>query len=270
MTSLTDDQIRHMVTRFLRWRLPDTFNPDCGISFVRSPGWDEGTPFVFEPVGTNLFDADQAEEMVRHIVEDLPATDRTGLGNGLDRVGAAFDALSDLQQEILASLMERIADHVAAERLSFAARERELLDANNRYLDEARIARATAAGGFQSRVDPWLIECFGETIARDRQERNHRFLEETLELTQAAGCTASEAHQLVDYVFSRPVGEMPQEIGGVMVTLAALCLAHGQDMAEAGERELARIWTKVEAIRAKQAAKPKHSPLPQHVNPAQG
>jgi hypothetical protein len=29
-----------------------------------------------------------------------------------------------------------------------------------------------------------------------------------------------------------------------------------------GETELARIWTKVEAIRAKQAAKPKHSPLP--------
>ena len=47
-----------------------------------------------------------------------------------------------------------------------------------------------------------------------------------------------------------------------MVTLAALCLAHGEDMHAAGETELARIWTKVEAIRAKQAAKPKHSPLP--------
>jgi len=30
-----------------------------------------------------------------------------------------------------------------------------------------------------------------------------------------------------------------------------------------GETELARVWTKVEKIRAKQAAKPKHSPLPQ-------
>lgn len=47
-----------------------------------------------------------------------------------------------------------------------------------------------------------------------------------------------------------------------MVTLAALCLAQGLDMQAAGETELARIWTKVEAIRAKQAAKPKHSPLP--------
>lgn len=144
-------------------------------------------------------------------------------------------------------------------------RERDLLEANNRYLEEARIARRAAAGGFQARVDPWLLACFGEAIARDRQERSHRLLEEVLELVQTADCTASEAHQLVDYVFARPVGEMDQEIGGVMNTLAAFCLAHGHDMAEAGERELARVWTKIEKIRAKQAAKPKHSPLPEHV-----
>jgi len=123
-------------------------------------------------------------------------------------------------------------------------------------------ASANAVGAFQSRVQPWLLECFGEMIAGDREERNHRFIEEALELVQACGCTASEAHQLVDYVFARPVGEKVQEVGGVMVTLAALCLAQGLDMAAAGETELARIWTKVEPIRAKQAAKPKHSPLP--------
>ncbi|WP_241212048.1 hypothetical protein [Sphingomonas sp. ABOLF] len=123
-------------------------------------------------------------------------------------------------------------------------------------------AEQAHAGSFQARVQPWLLACFGETIAADREERNHRFLEEALELVQATGCTASEAHQLVDYVFGRPVGDPPQEVGGVMVTLAALCLAHGMDLHEAAEVELARIWTKVEAIRAKQAAKPKHSPLP--------
>lgn len=115
---------------------------------------------------------------------------------------------------------------------------------------------------FQNRVQPWLLACFGAEIAADKAERNHRFLEESLELVQSCGCTASEAHQLVDYVFGRPVGEPAQEAGGVMVTLAALCLANSLDMHEAGETELARIWTKVEAIRAKQAAKPKHSPLP--------
>ncbi len=115
---------------------------------------------------------------------------------------------------------------------------------------------------FQERVQPWLMTCFGEMIAGDREERNHRFLEEALELVQACGCTVSEAHQLVDYTFGRPIGDAPQEVGGVMVTLAALCLANDLDMHAAGWVELNRIWGKVEAIRIKQAAKPKHSPLP--------
>jgi hypothetical protein len=125
-----------------------------------------------------------------------------------------------------------------------------------------------AGGGqFQQRVRPWMLACFGEEIAGDRDERNHRFLEEALELVQSTGCTAYEAHQLVDYVYGREVGEPSQEVGGVMVTLAALCLANSLDMHANGETELARIWTKVEAIRVKQAAKPKHLPLPQHATP---
>ena len=128
-------------------------------------------------------------------------------------------------------------------------------------------AQAPTLPAFQDRVQPWLLACFGEMIAGDREERNHRFLEEALELVQACGCSASEAHQLVDYVFGRPVGQPAQEVGGVMVTLAALCLANGLDMHDAAEVELARIWTMVEKIRAKQAAKPKHSPLPEAALP---
>ncbi len=130
---------------------------------------------------------------------------------------------------------------------------------------DAALAMTPAQGvdvAFQDRVQPWMMACFGAEISADRQERNHRFLEEALELVQACGCTQSEAHQLVDYVYGRPQGDINQEVGGVMVTLAAHCLAHGVDMHKAGETELARVWTKVEAIRAKQAAKPKHSPLP--------
>lgn len=119
-----------------------------------------------------------------------------------------------------------------------------------------------APASFQARVDPWLIACFGEQIADDKTERNHRFLEESLELVQACGCTRSEAIQLVDYVYGRDIGEIPQEVGGVMVTLAALCRAQRVDMAVCGEIELARIWTKIEKIRAKQAAKPKYSVIP--------
>lgn len=116
---------------------------------------------------------------------------------------------------------------------------------------------------FQNRVHRWVLACFGSQIASDKEERNHRFLEESLELVQAAGCTKEEALKLVDYVFGREIGELEQEVGGVMNTLAALCNAHGIDMMLAGEIEVDRCWTKVDKIRAKQAAKPKFSPLPQ-------
>ncbi|WP_233343681.1 hypothetical protein [Burkholderia cepacia] len=118
---------------------------------------------------------------------------------------------------------------------------------------------------FQQRVQPWMLACFGAEIAADRAERNHRFFEEAGELVQACGMTREEAHALVDYTWSRPVGEPTQEVGGVMVTLAALCLANGLDMHAAGETELARINVPetIAKIRAKQAAKPKHSPLPE-------
>lgn len=121
---------------------------------------------------------------------------------------------------------------------------------------------------FQDRVQPWIQACFGPEISQDRIERNHRFLEESLELVQSLGCSRKDAYQLVDYVFSRPSGMVIQEIGGVMVTLAALCLANHADMHVCGEAELDRVWQCVEKIRAKQAAKPKHSPLPEFAEPA--
>jgi hypothetical protein len=116
---------------------------------------------------------------------------------------------------------------------------------------------------FQARVSPWMLSCFGLVIASDHTERNHRFFEEAAELVQAGGMTRSECHQLVDYTFNRPVGEASQEVGGVMVTLAAWCLANGINMHDAGEIELERILRPeiMAKIRLKQQLKPKHSPL---------
>jgi len=133
-------------------------------------------------------------------------------------------------------------------------------DQANEYLSWC--AQGRSVPSYQSRVHPWMLACFGESIATDVDERNHRFVEEALELAQASGCTRSEAHQLVNYVFDRPIGEITQEVGGVMLTLAALCNAREVNLASAADVELARVWTKIEKIRAKQAAKPKHSPLP--------
>lgn len=114
---------------------------------------------------------------------------------------------------------------------------------------------------YQDGVARWTLACFGRKIANDPVERNHRFLEEALELVQSLHCSRDEAHQLVDYVFSRPVGEPGQEMGGVMLTLAALAQANGLVMQGCGEVELDRVWSKIKQIRAKQAGKPTHGPL---------
>ncbi|MDM9627628.1 hypothetical protein QTL95_17130 [Rhizobium sp. S152] len=115
---------------------------------------------------------------------------------------------------------------------------------------------------YQRRVQEWVIACFPPASASNRAERSHRFLEEALELAQASGCKEEDALALVKYVYSRPVGEVWQESGGVMVTLAALNNALAVDLEEASERELQRNWDRIEMIRAKQAAKPAGSALP--------
>lgn len=77
---MTDEQIKHMVSRFLGWKLPASFNPDNGISF--DPVMNKGHQFESrrEPVGTNLLDATQADAMVRYMVEGMPATPGGWLG----------------------------------------------------------------------------------------------------------------------------------------------------------------------------------------------
>lgn len=131
-----------------------------------------------------------------------------------------------------------------------------------RWHREATSPKPVEVTPFQQRVKPWMDVCFGPEISADRVERNDRFMEEALELVQASGYPKERAYALIEYVYGRDQGEINQEVGGVMVTLAAHCLAHGVDMHEAAETELARIWTKVEQIRAKQAAKPTGSALP--------
>lgn len=139
-------------------------------------------------------------------------------------------------------------------------------------MTDMKTDEAEADEPFQSRVRPWLVACFSEDFDTEEHAREARFIEEAIELFQAKGRSFDELISVAKYVYSRPVGEVHQEVGGVMTTLAALCIVSKLDMHEAGEAELARIWTKVDAIRAKQASKPRHSPLPGtapgHVEPA--
>lgn len=117
---------------------------------------------------------------------------------------------------------------------------------------------------FQRAVGFWVQTCFGKEVATDRMERAYRFLEEANELAQALGMTREDAHSLVDYTWNRPVGEASQEVGGVTVTLAALCEAVDIDVGRQAVNELDRVSSSamIERIREKQKTKPHKSPLP--------
>lgn len=116
---------------------------------------------------------------------------------------------------------------------------------------------------FQKRAEDWRHACFQTendgTNTVVLAVRLYRFLEEALELVQALGLDEEKARDIVGYVYNRKEGDPPQEVGGVMTTLAVLCEACNMDMMECGEVELARVWTKVEAIRKSEAAKPDFS-----------
>lgn len=119
---------------------------------------------------------------------------------------------------------------------------------------------------FQNRVKPWMHECFGPVVSADKLERGDRLLEEVLELLQSGDYPPDRVAALVQYTFGRPKGEPSQEVGGVMVTLAAYCLAHDLDMHISGEVELERINQPevIEKIRAKQAKKAANIPFRQN------
>ena len=69
------ETIKRIVDRFLRWKLPEDFRPDCGIEFDRDK-YVRLNPInrPFEPVGTNLLSATQATAMVEAIAgEEIDA-----------------------------------------------------------------------------------------------------------------------------------------------------------------------------------------------------
>lgn len=109
---------------------------------------------------------------------------------------------------------------------------------------------------YQANVHKWMESVIPGWAAR-KNERLFRFNEESLELVQSLDMTKDEVLRMVDYVYGRPIGEPAQELGGTMVTLAALCNAHELDMLVAGYDELNRVSTPEisEKIKAKHKLK---------------
>jgi hypothetical protein len=91
---------------------------------------------------------------------------------------------------------------------------------------------------FQEDVERWVLDCFGKDSFQNTRVRALRFLEESIELCQSVGITNVDCLKLIGQVYEKPEGEIVQEIGGTMTTLAPLCSNLGIDMLYAGRKEL--------------------------------
>jgi len=118
--------------------------------------------------------------------------------------------------------------------------------------DEQIERRACERDQRQHAVATWCRAAFGEEHATNLLQRAVRGHEEQVELLQAAAhetgadmaAARAMAHKQVDYVFDRPPGNLRQEVGGVSITLLALCAAAGFSADEAESAELQRILAK--------------------------
>lgn len=113
------------------------------------------------------------------------------------------------------------------------------------------------AGIIQLEVKEWAEECFGPKRLDDQHLVTVRFVEEALELAQAAGISQREVTQIAHYVYNRPVGQLRNEVGGVYITLSNVCNAFLIDMEAAARDTLKGCWKRIEQIRSKDAGKPR-------------
>lgn len=68
----TGARLSAMVDRFLGWKLPDSFGPDCFVTFDR----ERAKANQSWPIGTNILGASEARAMLEHILSGLdPITD---------------------------------------------------------------------------------------------------------------------------------------------------------------------------------------------------
>jgi hypothetical protein len=111
-------------------------------------------------------------------------------------------------------------------------------------------------GQRQATVADWVVRCWGERVLHNHAERGGRLFEEASELAQAVGLPLEKAMTILVYTYGRPAGDPHQEIGGVGVTLLALCASLSLSADEAEATEVARVLAKpIEHFRRRHAEK---------------
>lgn len=130
---MTDEQIKYMVYRFLGWRVPEHFRPDAGISFnpeynVEYNAARGKPPALHQPSGTNLFDAAQAEAMVRYMVEGMPRDDVGDFLNHAEKHGLMSE--EQIAAEVAAADREWFNQRLANARIHNSELERKIASQN--------------------------------------------------------------------------------------------------------------------------------------------
>lgn len=108
---------------------------------------------------------------------------------------------------------------------------------------------------FQQQARDWAYEVFGAEICENQHERSLRFIEEAIELAQAANCPKEDVLKLVDEVYGKTRGNVINEAGDCLLCLSLLCTMHGISLSEASNKVLLRVVNNKEAIRKKALAK---------------
>lgn len=108
----------------------------------------------------------------------------------------------------------------------------------------------------QETLFTWARAAFGEDEAASPRQRAIRLLEEAIEAYQAVDGDRLQALDLVNFVFTRPKGEIAQELGGVAVCVLLLAEATSCDADKCEQLEIERIFSKpIAHYTARNAAK---------------
>lgn len=191
----------------------------------------------------------------------------TDLTTNLNRITELYEAQSNLlkkYQESFDKLYDRC-DVIERQRKDEASRYsvelNKVLEDNNKRIAETvksyeNWIKSRSLNLLTARVVDWETRVLGKTASEDRWERSMRLLEEALELAQVEKVSVAEVEFLVKRIYSRPVGELSNEAGGVMVCMVALAHAAHFNLMDVLSKEVDRIENlDPEAVRQKQRQK---------------
>jgi len=134
-TTMPNEVMTALVSRFLCWKLPKDFCPDAGITFERKVNGKDRED-AWGPVGTNLFTAEQAKEMFNAcfsglLFQELPLIDEneiTQLRAEVDNLNAKLVARHYFNGNRGFADLRKI-EKLRAERDALAAQNEQLRDA---------------------------------------------------------------------------------------------------------------------------------------------